>query len=510
MILKSSRVASIDHARKMARHLLKANDNEVLQVWEQSKNGLENDMVDFQLLTELTRGKRGIFHVAINPRSYDGMTPEQWERSVQAIEKEFGLTGQPRVQVYHEKAGRPHLHVCWSLVDQEKGKLLDPSHDRPRLQTIAMELEKEFAQELTRRTANDNTIEITDKDRARQARTGKSPQERKVLITELWHQAKTPEAFSQAMQAHGYVIAKGNKARIIAVDREGEPFNLTRQLPKLVKAKEVRERLAGLDLPTLEQAQEMQREYVREAPQKTIEGKEKVFERDEQQKQEEAGQGPLKRDWEQMLEDQRADLVHQVDDEGLTIDIGKKPLTPVSGRDGETVSQRRQRRKRSIRSLFGVMAQYMNLSEEERAELRKDLQQKIQTDMERELPRVIKSDDGHHTLDDNRTYATPNSGWFEPCNEKVGYNYIGCAYTFKLFPDDKEDDRYCIALQNPKTGKLEMKGLKENGTYDIHSEKEVRQIGFEYAQTFDKEVRRAKLKRRNRPKDKGRDDGRER
>lgn len=230
MILKSSRVASIDHARKMARHLLKANDNEVLQVWEQSKNGLENDMVDFQLLTELTRGKRGIFHVAINPRSYDGMTPEQWERSVQAIEKEFGLTGQPRVQVYHEKAGRPHLHVCWSLVDQEKGKLLDPSHDRPRLQTIALELEKEFAQELTNRVANDNTIEITDKDRAREAKTGKSPQERKVLITELWHQAKTPEDFSQAMQEHGYVIAKGNKARIIAVDRDGEPFNLTRQL----------------------------------------------------------------------------------------------------------------------------------------------------------------------------------------------------------------------------------------------------------------------------------------
>ena len=215
MILKGSRIANIAHARKMARHLLKE-ENEVVQLWESAADGLENNLVDFQLYTKLTRGNRGIYFVAINPREHEEITQEQWAIAVERIEKELGFTGQPRVQVYHEKDGRPHLHVGWSMVDQEKGKILDPKNDRPRLQTLGLELEKEFGHELTRRTANDNTIEITDKDRARESKTGKSAKERKQLFTQLWNETETPDAFLTALAREGYQVAKGDRAGIVA------------------------------------------------------------------------------------------------------------------------------------------------------------------------------------------------------------------------------------------------------------------------------------------------------
>lgn len=383
MILKGSRIANIKHARQMAMHLFK-DENTQIEVWDsigggQDRQAVEQSLVDMQLMTKMTQGNTGIYSVAINPREGEKMTPEQWEQSVDAIEKEFGFSGQMRVMVYHEKEGRPHLHVSWSLVDQEKGKLLDPRQDRPRLQGVAIELEKEFHHELTRRTANDNTLEITDKDRAREAKTGKSVKDRKTLLSGLWRDTKSGEEFIKAAQEQGYIIAQGDRARIVAVDRDGEPFGLARQLPKLVKAKDVRERLAGIDLPSFAKAQELQAERTQEAT-------EKVAERDSVENDPHGTKilnDPLEAAQERFAGHKKA--FQEQEAERLARDDGGKSWETATGsRDGETLSPdgTRKQRKVSANTLLGVMAAYTNLSEQERQEIRQELQERFRKDQE--------------------------------------------------------------------------------------------------------------------------------
>ena len=259
MILKCNTIANIKHARYMASHLFKS-ENEVIQVLEASNDNddrqvIEDDLVDLQLLTKMTQGNTGLFHVAIAPREHETMTPEQWVHAVESIEQEFKLEGQDRKLIYHEKKGRPHIHAFWSTVDQEKKVLIDLPFTRRRLQRVATQLEQDFGHELTRRTANENTLEITHADRMRQARTGKDPQERKQQIHQIWKQTKDGKEFTKAMREAGYEIAQGDRAAIVMIDREGEVYNLTRQLPKQIKKKHVAQRLEGIELQTVKDAQ---------------------------------------------------------------------------------------------------------------------------------------------------------------------------------------------------------------------------------------------------------------
>ena len=376
MILKGSRIASIDHARKMAAHLTKS-ENEVVKVWEANGTSLEDSLVQMQLLTKLTRGQRGIYSVAINPRAGEDMTREDWDLAVEKIEKELGFVGQPRSIVYHEKDGRAHIHVCWSMVDQERGKLLDPQQDRPRLQSVAQALEQELGHAKTRRHANDNTVEITDKERMQESRTGRSVQERKDFFVNLWNADQTPEQFIQAVEAAGYILARGDKARILVVDRDGEPYNLVRQVPKIVRTKAVREKFAGITFPTYEEAKIMQQERTQPREDRSGE-REDVKTPQPLKKEKQAPEKPLKRAKE-LFSAQKDEITKEV--ERSPHDSGKKPRLSEAG---ESLSrlERRTKRKYSANTLVGLMSQYLNLSDEERQKLHADLKAKLDADQE--------------------------------------------------------------------------------------------------------------------------------
>ena len=102
MILKAFTVASSSHSRRLAAHLLRTDENEIAEVADVRGIGKRPrlaDMLESMHRThEATRGKRGLFHVAINPdRDHvHKMTGAEWDRTLAAIEKEFGLEGQPR------------------------------------------------------------------------------------------------------------------------------------------------------------------------------------------------------------------------------------------------------------------------------------------------------------------------------------------------------------------------------------------------------------------------------
>lgn len=256
----------------MAAHVFKT-ENEDIIVQEtfdgvgEREEDFENGLVEMQLYTAQTRGNTGIFHVAISPREHESLTPEQQTRAVEMIEEKFGLTGQLRQRIDHVKEGRAHAHVFWSTVDQENEKLIPLPLYKRKLQECANDMTQEFGLEPVHRRPNENTIEVTNADRMIEGRSkekGKreKAQDRKAEVTAIWDRTETGEAFLEGLRDAGYDVAKGEDARFVLLDREGNTFNLARDLPRLVKVKNLGERFGALEqeLQSVEDAQALRKQ----------------------------------------------------------------------------------------------------------------------------------------------------------------------------------------------------------------------------------------------------------
>ena len=111
VILEGSTISSIGHARQMAGHLFK-DENQYIHVngisgSDANRRAVEHTLVDMYQLTKATRGKKNaIFHVAISPREEERLSEAQKERAKQMIAKRFGLTDQMMFDVDHVKRGQ--------------------------------------------------------------------------------------------------------------------------------------------------------------------------------------------------------------------------------------------------------------------------------------------------------------------------------------------------------------------------------------------------------------------
>ena len=104
-------------------------------------------MRDWQLISAGTRGALGLYHANISPDARYAMTPEQWQRAVDVLEKELGFDGQPRAVVVHEKHGRQHIHVVWQRTDIDTMTLVSDSFNYVAHERASMALEREFGHE---------------------------------------------------------------------------------------------------------------------------------------------------------------------------------------------------------------------------------------------------------------------------------------------------------------------------------------------------------------------------
>ncbi|CAK0766753.1 hypothetical protein CCP3SC15_3520001 [Gammaproteobacteria bacterium] len=69
----------------------------------------------------------------------------------------------------------------------------------------------------------------------------------------MWKQGGSGKEFSEAAEARGYILARGEKRPFVVVDEQGKAHNLARQIEG-VKTAELRARLEGVKLPSVEEA----------------------------------------------------------------------------------------------------------------------------------------------------------------------------------------------------------------------------------------------------------------
>ena len=226
---------------QLARHLLRRDTNETVRIvqLDSPTGSLREAMRDWQLISAGTRGAKGLYHANISPHGRYAMTPEQWQRAVDVLEKELGFDGQPRAVVVHEKHGRQHIHVVWQRTDIDTMTLVSDSFNYVAHERASMALEMEFGHEhVPGKHAKRNRekqpefpeAEISHAEWQQAERAGADPHAFKDAITALYAHSDNGQAFQAALEEHGFVLAKGDRRNYVIVDADGQIYSLARQI----------------------------------------------------------------------------------------------------------------------------------------------------------------------------------------------------------------------------------------------------------------------------------------
>jgi len=286
MILKASQRSG---ARELAKHLLNAEANEHVTVHEVSgfiSEDLLEALEEIYAISRGTRCKQFLFSLSLNPPDYADVSIEEFEAAIAEIEKSLGLSGQPRIIVFHEKNGRRHCHCIWSRIKISRMIAVNMAHYKYKLASIARGLylqygwkmpkgfkkktkssskkdsiRKSWKKTQRRKTQPQTSKEITKTIKPNYTRAEWQQAKRikddpialKKFFKECWERSDDRKSFAYALQEMGFYLAKGDRRGYVAVDYQGEVYSLSRWLK--INNKELKSRLGdSKKLPSIEVA----------------------------------------------------------------------------------------------------------------------------------------------------------------------------------------------------------------------------------------------------------------
>ena len=259
MVIKGGSVAG---AARFAAHLQRTDTNEirneVIEMRDVAAPDLRGALREMEAVASACPNcQKPLYQASINTQAHERMSDEQRMKAVDRLEKELGLTGQPRVVVVHEKNdGREHCHVVWSRIDLDKMRVISDSHNYRKHEIVARELEREFGHERVQGAHIERDGKPrpprtpSHKEIQQGARTGVSPKQAREHLTALWQRADNGKAFAEALSQSGWILARGDRRDFVAIDQKGGTHSLSRRIDGAT-AKMVRERLADLKPETL-------------------------------------------------------------------------------------------------------------------------------------------------------------------------------------------------------------------------------------------------------------------
>jgi hypothetical protein len=258
MILKGSQRGG---AKSLGDQLLKTTENEHVEVHE-VRGFMASDLLgalrEAEATAKGTRCKQFMFSVSLNPPERESVRVEVFEKALADIEERNGLTGQPRVIVFHEKEGRRHCHAVWSRIDAETMTARPLPFFKNKLREVSKQLYLENGWQMPRglmdsKARDPRNFTLDEWQQAKRA--GRHAGDLKSLIQECWTVSDSRAAFAKALEERGLYLAKGDQRAHVALTFEGETISIPRALGK--KSKEVAARLgAADDLPSVDQTRQ--------------------------------------------------------------------------------------------------------------------------------------------------------------------------------------------------------------------------------------------------------------
>lgn len=236
-------------ARDLALHLLKE-ENDHVEVHE-LRGFISDDLVsalnETYVISKGTQAKKFLFSVGFNPPENEKVSTETFKQAIKQVEKEFGLEHQSRAIVFHEKKGRRHCHVAWSLIDTQKMKAIKLDYSKRRMMDISRSLFLEHGWEMPagmidQRNRDPKNFSLAQWQHAK--RIGKDPRQIKQDLQDSWALSDDRASFEAALEERGYTLAKGDRAAFIALDQKCEMFALGKKWLG-VSVKDMRKKLGN-------------------------------------------------------------------------------------------------------------------------------------------------------------------------------------------------------------------------------------------------------------------------
>lgn len=273
--------------RTLAAHVANADANERVEMGP--SRGLFSDDIKEQVMevTQLANAaghKRPLYHVHLdwpaNVEMTEGMRADFWQR----FEAEFGLENATFASQIHVKSGREHEHRQYSLL-RDDGHLVSMKSDFARREKLCRSFEFDHGMPMVKGKHNKAVIaalradgrpdvadamaelakgppgqsNLSPRQRQQFERTGIDPRQVGLVALAAFKASDSPQAFRAALQEQGLRLAQGDRGAVL-VDASGSTHSLTRSIGTAskaedgtrIKAAEVRTRIDGLDLPTVE------------------------------------------------------------------------------------------------------------------------------------------------------------------------------------------------------------------------------------------------------------------
>lgn len=256
MILKASKRSG---GRQLGAHLLKTEENEHVEIHEVS--GFISDTVmgamnEAYALARGTKCSQYLFSLSLSPPASESVRVETFEKALADIEERLGLSGQPRVVVFHEKEGRRHCHAVWSRIDAATMTAKELPFFKNKLNEIGKQLYLENGWAMPKgfespKLRDPRNFSLDEWQQAKRA--GIDPRELKSAVQDCWKRADSVGAFASALEERGLFLARGDRRGFVAITIDGDVFALSRLIDG--KAKDVAARLGDpARLPSVDDA----------------------------------------------------------------------------------------------------------------------------------------------------------------------------------------------------------------------------------------------------------------
>jgi hypothetical protein len=196
-----------------------------------------------------TRCRQFLFSLSFNPPKDTQVGIDALRDAADRAEETLGLVDQPRAIVIHEKNGRRHAHVVWSRISAEEMKAINLPHFKTRLSGLSKDLYLEHGWELpdghkTNGWKSPLNFSLAEWQQAK--RLELDPREIKQIFHSAWEQSDNLGSFRNALEEHGYFLAKGDRRSVVALDIHGEVYSAARWTG--VKAKDLQRKLGNPEI----------------------------------------------------------------------------------------------------------------------------------------------------------------------------------------------------------------------------------------------------------------------
>lgn len=242
-------------ARDLAVHLIKP-ENEHVEVHEIRgfvSGTLAGALREAEAVSRGTKCRRHLYSLSLNPPETESVAIASFQSAIDRVEAKLGLSGHPRIIVFHEKQGRRHAHCIWSRINPETMTAPRLSHDRLKLGDVSRELYIEHGWKMPEGLVDPalrNPLNFSREEWLKAKRIGKGPRDIKAAFQQCWAASDSGRALRQALEAKGYYLARGDRRNVVAVDVDGEVYALARWTG--VKSKDVNARTSDLaELPAV-------------------------------------------------------------------------------------------------------------------------------------------------------------------------------------------------------------------------------------------------------------------